>query len=263
MSDVYKKKVIDAYSKANEGQRASLAGDYGMEFLNTKKYLRDYIDPTKKVIELGCGGGYYGLYYAEKCYSYHGIDLTPFNIQVFQGKINELGLTNVSADIGDATNLVKIPDESYDVVLCLGPLYHLNREDRIKCILECKRICKKDGVIVFAYINKLGAIAKYAVTFGWEGLLNDRISEYVLDKGTDDVHTDIFYYTMPEELEADAKSVGLDKIKNVGLDSLLDDKKIAGLTEEQRCVWFKFSDIMNDSPSCVGMSNHALLICSR
>lgn len=259
----YKHKVIEAYSKANESQRASLAGEFGMEFIYTKKIMKEYIDINKKVVEVGCGGGYYGLHFADKCYSYHGIDLTPFNIQVFQEKIDELELSNVSTDIGDATNLIKIEDESYDVVMCLGPMYHLNREDRYRCISECRRICKVNGIITFTYINKTGAIAKFGTKYGWESLLNEKISEYVLDKGTDDVYTDIFYYLMPEEIESDAKFAGLNIIKNVGLDILLDADKIASLTEEQRKVWFKIADLMNNSPSCMGVSNHALLICKK
>ena len=261
--DDYKDKVIAAYSNGYESQRASHAGEYGMEFIFSKKIMEEYIDVNKTVIEVGCGGGYYGLYFADKCHSYHGIDLTPINIQEFQTKIDELHLLNISANIGDATNLHEIEDNSFDVVMCLGPMYHLNREDRSKCISECKRICKVNGIIAFAYINKTGAIAKFANIFGWEKLLTERISEYVLDKGTDDVHTDIFYYSMPEEIESDVKKSKLHIIKNVGLDILLDENKLLSFTEEQRKIWFKVADIMNNSPSCVGMSNHALMVCRK
>lgn len=43
---------------------------------------------------------------------------------------------------------------SFDVVLCLGPMYHLLKdEDRIKCIDECLRVLKPDGILAIAYIN--------------------------------------------------------------------------------------------------------------
>jgi len=66
---------------------------------------------------------------------------------------------------------------------------------------------------------------------------------------------------MPEEISADANVSGLEIIKNVGLDVILDDQSIELLDVSQREVWFKMADLMNTTPSCVGMSNHALLIC--
>lgn len=30
-------------------------------------------------VEIGCGGGYYGIYFSDKCKSYLGIDITPLH----------------------------------------------------------------------------------------------------------------------------------------------------------------------------------------
>lgn len=261
--DEKRQKIIDSYSDGNEKNRAVMAGTYGMEFLYTKKFMNEYIGLNMSVVEIGCGGGYYGIYYSDKCKKYLGIDLTPVNIEAFRKTIKEKNLTNVSAEIGDATSLDNINDCGFDVVMCLGPMYHLDREGRLKCISECKRICKDGGIIAFAYINKTGAIAKYGNMVGWDKVLNNRISEFVLDKGTDDVKTDIFFYTMPEEIASDVKNADLNIIKNVGLDILLDDNEIAQFSDQQRNVWFKIADLMNSSPSCIGISNHALLICKK
>src|SRR5574344_938974 len=100
-----KEEVIAAYVSGNEVDRAKEAGQYGMEFRNTKKILSGYISKDKSVIELGCGGGYYGMYYADSCHDYLGIDLSPKNIKVFQNLIKEKGLKNVKAEVGDATDL--------------------------------------------------------------------------------------------------------------------------------------------------------------
>ena len=116
---------------------------------------------------------------------------------------------------------------------------------------------------MFAYINKIGAITKFGNILGWHSVLTDKISEFVIDKGVDDVRPDLFFYTMPEEISLDACDAGLSIVKNVGLDTILDDKAIEQLPDEQRNVWFKIADIMNTCPSCVGMSNHALLICRK
>ena len=62
----YKDKVLQKYADGREPQRAAMAGPYGLEFHYTKKLLAPYITPEKTVVELGCGGGYYGLHFAPR-----------------------------------------------------------------------------------------------------------------------------------------------------------------------------------------------------
>lgn len=263
MGSNYKQKVIEAYAGGGEVNRAEKTGKYGMEFIYTKKALDPHITKKKKVIEIGCGGGYYLMHYAPKCAKYLGIDLSPVNVEIVKGQIKQSGYKNAEARVGDATDLVGIADESYEVVLCLGPLYHLNREDRQKCISECKRICKPGGVIAFAFINKLGVMAKYGHGVGWKHILTPHIRECVLEKGTDDVHTDVFYYTTPEELIDDTEYVGLKRIRMTGLDFLILEDEIESFTEVQREVWFRYAELVAGSEYAAALSNHALFICQK
>lgn len=163
-----------------------------MEFINTKKIPNNYISNDKRVLEIGCGGGYYAMHYAELCQEYVGIDLSPVNINVFQNLIEQNRYHNVKAEVGDATDLCNVTDNSFDVVLCLGPMYHLNPKGRAKCMAECARVCKPGGIIAIAFINKTGVIAKFAPAFGWDKVLTAKIDDHVLTKGIDDVHPDIF-----------------------------------------------------------------------
>ena len=78
---------------------------------------------------MGCGTGYYGLYLANMCKSYHGIDIAPKHIEQFQNKIEEQGLSNLSTSIADATNLFDIADCAFDAVLVFGPMYHLPKKE--------------------------------------------------------------------------------------------------------------------------------------
>ena len=44
---------------------------------------------------------------------------------------------------------------SFDVVLNMGPFYHLiTKEQREKCLKECLRVLKKDGLLITAYIPR-------------------------------------------------------------------------------------------------------------
>lgn len=258
-----KEKVINAYASGNEINRAAEAGEYGMEFINTKKILKEFITKDKRVLEIGCGGGYYGMYFAASCLEYVGVDLSPANIEVFKGLIKEKCYDNVEAQVGDATDLCRIEDSSFDVVLCLGPMYHLNPEGRTKCMAECERVCKPGGTIAIAFINKTGVIAKFGPVLGWDKTLTARIDDYVLTRGIDDINPDIFFYTMPEEMIAEAAKAGLAYERLAGLDFLLSDDVITNFSEEQRKVWFHLSDLIAASEHCAGLANHAMLICRK
>ncbi len=263
MESNYKEKIIEKYSGGGEVNRAEQTGQFGMEFIYTKRALDSYIDSEKKVIELGCGGGYYLMHYAPKCKEYLGVDLSPVNVEIVEKQIVDSGYENAHVMRGDATDLRGIEDESHDVVLCLGPMYHLKREDRQLCIQECKRICRTGGIIVFAFINKIGAIAKFGHGVGWQNVLTPAVGECVMERGTDDVHTDIFFFTMPEEMTEDTEKAGLKRIKMTGVDFLLLEPEIETFTEEQRRIWFQFADMVTDSEYATSLSNHALFICEK
>jgi len=147
-------KIIAKYDRTDENIRAISSRSSSLEFHYTKKAMDGFIGGESRVLEVGCGTGYYGMYFADKCGEYVGIDLFPKHIEVFQRKINENGMKNVSCQVGDATKLDGIADDSFDVVCCFGPMYHLPPDERELVFAECRRICKPGGVIAFAYINK-------------------------------------------------------------------------------------------------------------
>ena len=81
-------------------------------------------------------------------------DITPRHIDI----INQ-ALKNKSYDMDtavlDATDMSCFADDSFDVVLNMGPFYHLTTEkQRKKCMKECLRVLKKGGLLVTAYIPR-------------------------------------------------------------------------------------------------------------
>ncbi len=66
----------------------------------------------------------------------------------------EQNISNLSVSLGDATHLPQIQDETYDIVLVFGPMYHLPHDQREKVILESRRICKDGGLILILLTSK-------------------------------------------------------------------------------------------------------------
>lgn len=261
----YKEKIFNSYGDGkSEDGRANWSRSQSLEFHYTKKAMSEYINKDIRVLEIGCATGYYALHFADNCKEYVGVDLFPPHIEIFKQKIAENNLSNVSCQVGDGTNLVNIADNSFDVVCCFGPMYHLPPDERELVFIECKRICKPDGIIAFAYINKIGVYIGACVHDTHRAVYpNKKTNDYALHQGTDDEKPGLFYFTMPEEMESAAANHGLVKIRNMGTDSFITMCVVDQMDDEKFEIYMELADEMVKYESCTGMSNHALLICRR
>ncbi len=257
-----KEKILKRYEKEDEDGRFLKSRNGSMEFFYTKKHLSGFIKPDSRILEIGCGTGYYGMYFADKCAEYVGIDLVPKHISVFNEKIAESNLKNVRCAVGDATDLHDIDNNSFDVVLSLGPMYHLSEPERKKAFSECARVCKPGGIGAFAYITSCGVYAGACIDYG-EIYPNELTNKNVFGLGTDDLRPGLFWYTMPEAIESEAKSHGFEKVVNYGTDFFIFDKTVNEMDEEKFELMRPLYDRISSSERCTGLSNHALLICKK
>lgn len=257
-------RIKQHYDQNNEDDRATSSRANGIEFRNTQMLLGEYITQESRVIELGCGTGYYGMAFADACRTYTGVDISPANIERFQEKIVAAGIKNVEAVVGDATSLPWISDSAFDVVLCLGPMYHLPRRERLSVFRECCRIANQGAILVFSYINSIGAYAGWCLNDEWrETYPNAKANESFLVNKVADDHPDVFFLTSPEEMEEDARENALMILKNCGLDFFFAQSAINTMSDEQFALFMELLDRMRSSPSCTGLADHALMICRK
>jgi len=264
----YKEKILAHYEKytvrAGEDNRASASRSASLEFHYTKKILDEIISINDRVLEIGCGTGHYGFYYADKCKEYVGVDLFPLHIEIFRRKIMESGLENLSCFEGDATNLDGIDDNSFDVVLCLGPMYHLPADMREIVFAECKRVCKPGGFIAFAYANKIGAYFGAVLHDKLRDIYPNRVAnDAILKDGVSEEPGSPFFFTTPEEMEAAAVRNGLIKIRSAGVDFFNMTAIADKMDDEKFKIYLELHDEAVNHESCAGMSEHALLVCKR
>jgi SAM-dependent methyltransferase len=255
--------VREWYSQKEEDKRAFLSRAGGLEFYFTKKLIEKYITKQSKIIEIGCATGYYGMFLFDKCKEYIGVDLSPDNIKIFNEKIKKNNIKNIMTMVGDATNLFQIGNDEFDVVLVLGPMYHLPPEERDIVFNEAKRICKNDGIMMFAYINKLGAYLQEGILSVPDRYPNKYANECILEKELSDDLQGLFYFTNSEKIKERAEFNGLKVIKNLGVNFFFNRELINNMDNEKYESFLEFSEYLCNDESCTGLSNHSILICKK
>lgn len=106
---------------------------------------RRYLDPTMRVLELGCGTGSTALLHAPHVAHYHAIDSSPRMIDIAREKLAQSGAANVTFDTA-AFEEFEAPDGSFDAVLALNVLHLM--ADPEPAIRKAHRLLKPGGVFV-------------------------------------------------------------------------------------------------------------------
>ena len=177
-------KVKNYYSHFDEKNRLRNDNSGKLEFLMTMRILEKELPPVKvtenpegavangaagansmdgvSILDLGGGAGVYSFPLAKKGYKVTLADLSETLLAQANKQKKEDNVQNlISCDQVNATDLSCYNDQSFDVVLLFGPLYHLTEKNEWeKCISEVCRVLKKGGKVLASFIPHLsGSIA--------------------------------------------------------------------------------------------------------
>ncbi len=264
------KNIIDFYQNYDEESRLTTGKAKRIEFVTTTHLLNNHIQSNHKIIELGAGTGVYSFYYAAKGCHVVATDISPRHIEIIKQKLNQVeDKLQLDAKVANAIDLSEFENESHDVVLCLGPMYHLTEaKDRLQCIEECKRVLKKGGLLAVAYLNKHFAI-NYVMKKKNHHITHKFIDK-ILDTGVirtgekECFWTDAFF-TNQDEIESFIASFDLEIIDHVatdGVSPMLNDA-IDCISEEQYNAWIYYHLKSCRDKSIMGLSNHGLLLARK
>jgi ubiquinone/menaquinone biosynthesis C-methylase UbiE len=99
-----------------------------------------------KVLDLGCGDGTTAMPEAELGADVLGVDIATNLVEAGNLRVKAAGLTNIKFQEGDATNLVDLDDQSFDLVVSVfGAMFAPKPFDVAK---EMVRVTRKGGKIV-------------------------------------------------------------------------------------------------------------------
>ena len=124
----------------------------------TIRMMDRYIQPEDTILDIGGGPGHYSVHYARKGHSVVLVDLSDENVRFAKKKARQYGVT-MTAVQGNALDLSRFPDYSFDIAFLMGPLYHLmNEESRVQAIQEARRVLKPGGYLFSSFILMFGGV---------------------------------------------------------------------------------------------------------
>ena len=193
------------YNKFNEEKR--LGRRHGqVEYRITMEYIHRYLKEMEqpKILDVGAGTGRYSVALATEGYDVTAVELVKYNLGILKSKGS-----SVKAYQGNALKLSRFADETFDVTLLLGPMYHLYTfEDKVKALCEAKRVTKKNGLIFVAYLMNDYGVLMYG--------FKENMAKKCLEDGrlTEDFHE----YVTLSDIEKINKAVSLQREKIIAPD---------------------------------------------
>lgn len=157
-----------------------------------------------RIIDIGAGTGRYSVALAEEGYDVTAVELVKYNLGILKQKG-----ANVKAYQGNALKLKRFADNSFDLALLFGPMYHLHSdEEHVQALAEAKRVVRPGGYIMAAYVMNDYSVIKY-------GFMENHIAERV-KRGelTDDFQilhneNELYDYARLEQIDAWNAAAGL------------------------------------------------------
>ena len=247
--------IQKTYEIFNEDIRLNRSKAARVEFLTTTRYIEQYLQPGARILDVGAGAGEYSLYFARKGYEVCALELAENNLRAFRKKLRPED--RVELVQGNAVDLSRYADASFDAVLLFGPLYHLHQEaDRQRCIAEAKRVCKPGGKLFFAFISNDFVFLTELANDG------DYFNSGDYDKESFRLHDFPFVFHTVDACRVMLRRGGVRILREVAADGaseLLEDR-INAMDEAGYAQYLRYHFYVCEKPELLGMSNHLLFI---
>ena len=258
--------VVGHYESIREEERIS-SGLGQLELLRVREVLLRHLpSPPARVLDVGGGTGVHASWLADRGDAVHVIDLAPRHVEMVRSQLGGLGVT---AEVGDARTL-NMADDSFDVALLFGPIYHLTTlEDRHQALREAVRAVRPGGLIAVAAVNRFASLFDGLA----RGFLFDakfrKIVERDLAEGQHRNPDNLphwfttAYLHEPEQLRGELEQVDLDVVELVGLEGLAGWLSTLGEeweTDDGREIILFAARTIESTPSLLGLSAHLLAI---
>ena len=268
-------KVKNYYKHFDEKNRLRNDNSGKLEFLITMRILEKNLPALDdgaeiSVLDLGGGAGVYSFPLAKKGYKVTLADLSETLLEQAKKQKEEDKVENlIACDQVNATDLSCYKDNSFDVVLLFGPLYHLTAKDeREKCVAEIQRVLKTGGKVFASFIPHLSGSIALVQRFCWSP---DQVDINTLEecfesgkfKNLSDKGFQEGYYPTSEEIEKLFLENGFDKLLVRSIRGFGYEKEDVIYKFKNKNVFTKLLDLINstaEDKSIIEMCGHAMYV---
>lgn len=254
--------VNSFYNEIDEDAGLGRSRHGQMEYITTMAYIHRFAQAGDKVLEIGAGTGRYSIALAKEGYEVTSVELVEHNLEVL--KKNGEGLKNLQAFQGDALDLSRFADGTFDVTLVFGPIYHLyDKKDVHKALDEAIRVTKENGVILVAFLSV------YAILF--DNYLNGGLVEGVKENFTEDYQVKHFEEQLFtgydivefEELFAEKSVEPLALAAVDGILELAEGRKDFAMSDEEFEAFVQYHLATCEKRELLGSSSHLVYVCRK
>ena len=252
------KALTQYYGSYDEDSR--LDSRYGMvEFATTLRYIEKYLRPGMRILEIGAATGRYSHHFARLGYTVDAVELVEHNIEIF--KKNTKDCEAISITQGNAKDLRGFADDTYDITLLLGPMYHLFTEaEKLQALSEAIRVTKKGGIIFTAYCMGDASVLLYGFS---RGEIHNIIDKCMLDPVTFETFSkpwDLFELHRKEDIDALRSHFNVTQLHFLATDGYANHMRatLAEMDEGTFQLFLRYHFATCERLDMIGYSNHTL-----
>ena len=259
--------IVEHYTDDYDEDARIAEGFAELELVRVQEVLRHHLPAAPlQVLDVGGGTGVHARWLAADGHSVHVVDPVPRHVE------QAAAIEGVTAELGDARAL-SAPDESADVVLLFGPLYHLpDAADRRRALTEARRVVRPGGLVFVAGISRFASLFDGLAR---EFLFDGQFPEIVKQSLRGEAHHNpdrlphrftTAYFHHPDQLGAEVAEAGLDVVELVGVEGM------AGWMGHLADRWENPTDrelilfaarAVESEPTLLGLSAHLLVVARR
>lgn len=252
-------KLDEYYNKFNEEKR--LNSRHGqVEYQVTMSYIHKFLKPGDRILDVGAATGRYSIPLFEEGYDVTAVEPVQHNLGRLKAKKPEL-----PAFKGDARKLKRFADESFNLVLLFGPMYHLiDDKDKLQALKEAERVTKKGGLVMVAYIMNEYSILTY-------GFREQHILE-IREKGKIDAswrvrpdEEDLYDYVRLEDIAELNAATELERVCIFSPDGPANHmrRELNRLTEEEFSAFIAYQMSVAERSDLLGAGGHIVDILRK
>lgn len=224
------------------------------------------------ILDIGSGPGRYSIPLALAGYSVSLVDVSAACLALAETNASRAGASFAQVECRSATSLGPFSDASFDAVLLLGPLYHLQAAaDREQAVQEALRVLRPGGVLFTAFLSRYSVVRYAAKTRPGQLTDDPDFVESILAEGVgrsdraDAAFLNTCYFADPVAVRPFMEACGVLTTQVLGCEGVVAEVEegLNELGEEELRRWIDLNYRLGKKSELIAASAHVLHVGRR